>query len=659
MLRAINIHRMKNLLLVVLLGSSMCTLQAQLSAPVRRANFGIEADLRANYLNSFPDPGADDWFDNATAGSGTFIIDTTGAAFITQLYISNPATRMLPLFRGMRYPQFAIVNNNMLIDAVFIRDHHGSDSTVFASGSNKNGMSPALWTCPSVQGVPDKTDILDMFMHVRREGPNTTDSLWLFGGVSLEGTGGNRYFDFEMYQTDIYYERASLSFKGYGPDAGHTSWEFDAAGHVLKAGDIIFTAEFGNSDLSLVEARIWVNASALSITPTDFSWGGDFVGASGGATYGYANIKPKISGTFYTGTQNTTSTWAGSFGLVRVDNSLVTDYEAKQFMEFSVNLSKLGLDPLVNVGDPCKMPFRRILVKSRASTSFSAELKDFVGPFDFFRAPMAAASADIPVFCGTAGVSTVSVGNPLITSLYTWTTSDGHIVGDSIGPSITVNQPGSYIVRQELMDSCGSTYARDTVVIALDPSCILLAFHLQQFAARLAEKKVFLSWTISDQASVNYYDIERSYDNQYFSRIGRIYATDKTSTVVDYNYQDDITAVQSAIIFYRIRAVDKGGKSFIGKTAVVTVEEGKRMVLLMPNPVKNQAQLVINGPKDEPVTVTVLDISGRTMSTIKTSLPKGTTLLEIKNLDEWPRGTFFVRVAMGGHVLTRKMVLVR
>ncbi len=44
---------------------------------------------------------------------------------------------------------------------------------------------------------------------------------------------------------------------------------------------------------------------------------------------------------------------------------MVADYQDKQFMEFAVNLSKLGLDPLVNVGDPCKMPFRRILVKSR------------------------------------------------------------------------------------------------------------------------------------------------------------------------------------------------------------------------------------------------------------------------------------------------------
>jgi hypothetical protein len=466
---------MKRILSLVLLCSNVFVATAQITTPVKRANFEVDGGLRANIFNGTPNSNTDDWFGNGDPGTGTFVIDTTGAGYINQLYINTPATRMLPLFRGMRYPQFSIVNNSMLIDAVFIRDHHGDDSTAFASGSNKNGMSPASWATPVAQGVPDKNDILDMFMHVRRAGVNVTDSLWLFGGVSLEGTGGNRYFDFEMYQTDIYYERASLSFKGYGPDAGHTSWEFDAAGNVLKAGDIIFTAEYGGSGLNNLEARIWVNKNAITtVTPTAFTWGGAFDGATAGSTYGYANILPSTAGTYYTGLQCGANTWAGPFSLVRVDNSVVTNYNADQFLEFSVNLSKLGLDPLVNVGDPCGMPFRRILVKSRSSNSFSAELKDFVGPFDFFRAPMAAASADIPVFCGSVGISTISVGNPLITSLYTWSTPDGHIVGDTIGTSITIDQPGSYIVRQELMDSCGSTYARDTVTILLDASCSLL-----------------------------------------------------------------------------------------------------------------------------------------------------------------------------------------
>ncbi len=571
-----SIHLMKRLIPSVLFFCSTLALNAQITTPVTRANFEVDGGLRSNVFNGTPNSNGDDWFGKGDAGTGAFVIDTTGATYINQLYNSNPGSRMLPLFRGMRYPQFSIVNGAMLIDAVFIRDHHGDDSTAFASGSNKNGMSPASWATPIAQGVPDKNDILDMFMHVRREGVATTDALWLFGGVSLEGTSGNRYFDFEMYQTDIYYERSSLSFKGYGPDAGHTSWEFDAAGNITKAGDIIFTAEYSGSGLNNLEARIWVHKNTPTlVSPTVFSWGGNFDGATAGSTYGYANILPATAGAFYTGLQCANNTWAGPFSLVRVDNSVVANYETNQFLEFSVNLSKLGLDPLVSVGDPCTMPFRRILVKSRSSNSFSAELKDFVGPFDFFRAPMAAAAADIPVFCGSLGISTLSVGNPLITSLYTWTTTDGHIVGGNIGPVITVDQPGSYIVSQELMDSCGTTYAKDTVVVTFDVACSLL------------------------------------------------------------------------------QQKDKKGRFSISQAA------NKRAVLLLPNPVSSQVQLSIASPQQEDARVTVVDLSGRILQTMKRTINRGTSTMVIDIPGSWQPGTYFVKVVLGGEVFTEKMLLRR
>jgi hypothetical protein len=646
---------MKKAIQFVLLCCSSLWVHAQITSPVKRANFGVDADLRANFFDGFIEVGNDDWFNDGTGGSGTFVIDTTGAAKILQQYAINPSSRMIPFFRGMRYPQFTVVNNSMLIDGIFIRDHHGDDSTVFAAGSNKNGMSPASWTCPVSQGIPDKNDILDMLMHVRRAGPNITDSLWMFGGISLASTTGNRYFDFEMYQTDIYFDRSTLSFKGYGPDAGHTSWQFDAAGNVTQTGDIIFTAEYSSSSLSFVEARIWIHNSAQSITPTAFSWGGSFEGA----TYGYASIVPKVAGTFYTGLQSSNNTWAGPFNVVLQDNSIETTYSARQFMEFSVNLSKLGLDPLVNMGDPCKMPFRKILVKSRSSTSFNAELKDFVGPFDFFRAPMASASADVPIFCGMTGVSNITVNNPLLTSLYTWTTPNGSIVGDSVGPSITVNQPGTYIVSQELMDSCGSSYAKDTVLITFDASCSILSSELLNFSAKLKDKAAWLSWTINNNPSSYYFEVERSYDGRHFTVLRRIYQTDETSPRATYSYPDDIGSVNTNMIYYRLKIVDKGGRSSYSRIAPVALRDGNFVILLTPNPVRNGAQLVLTGAQHEQANIYFIDMAGRVLKTIKANLAKGTAVVDIQGLDNWKSGTYLIKVIVGNKTLVEKMILTR
>ena len=464
---------MKTILRVLFFLLCAYTVDAQITSQQLKAGFGVDGELRANFYSNIPQSGNDDWF-SMSAGSGNFVIDTTGAASIVARYAIDPAFRKLPFYRTMRVDPYTLMGSYRVIDAVFIRDYHGDDSTMFASGSNKNGMSPADWSCPVAQSIPDKNEILDMMVHVRRAGINPTDSLWMFGGISIENTVGARYFDFEMYQTDIYYDRPSRRFYGYGAEAGHTAWLFDAAGNITRPGDIIFSAEFNNNVMSSIEARIWVDQAVLSTVPISFNWNGSFDGASNGSQYGYAGITPNTSGAFYTGLTSPANTWAGPFQLVKGDNTIELTYTAWQFMEFSVNLTKLGLDPVTLLGgDDCGMPFRRVLVKSRSSTSFTSSLKDFVGPFDFFLAPRADVAADIPYYCGTMGVSQLQVTNPVSTSVYTWSTIGGNFVGSTTGSSTTVNYPGTYIVTQKLQSGC-SDYATDTVVIQFDCTCTIL-----------------------------------------------------------------------------------------------------------------------------------------------------------------------------------------
>jgi hypothetical protein len=650
-------NALRNILLLILVALSG---HAQITSPEIRAKFGVDAELRANFFNNFTTTGNDDWFAQGIVtgpGVGNFVIDTTGAPFIRKRYVLDPNFRKIPFFRGMRFPQFSIVNGVMLIDGIFIRDHHGDDSTVFATG-NKNAKNPGTWSTPIAQAIPNKDDILDIFMHVRRAGASLTDSLWMFGGVSIDGTTGNRYFDFEMYQTDIFYNRSTLGFGGYGPDAGHTTWQFDGAGNIIKAGDVIFTAEYSSSSLSMLEARIWVHKDALLTTPATFSWGGQFDGDGTGATYGYANILPKTPGDFYIGLQCANNTWAGPFGVVLSDNTVAADYRARQFMEFSVNLSKLGLDPLVNGNDPCILPFRRILIKSRASTSFNAELKDFVGPFSFFRAPMAQASADIPLYCGISGVSTITVNNPIYTSLYTWHTFDGNIVSDTVGPEITVNQAGSYIVRQELLDSCGTTYATDTVVVVLDPFCAPLKSDLVNFTCSQQGEICLLNWNTTHNGAIRYFDLERSTGNNLFEQVQRITASKEEGNSV-YQFADNISNQQTAsLLFYRIKITDNNGNIRYSKTIGVSVGNIiKPSMQLFSNPVRALPQLIVKNTKDEQGYISVVDQRGRLIKKYTASLKKGINVIGLDGIENNPTGIYIIQLGISNHVLTEKMIL--
>jgi hypothetical protein len=634
---------------------------AQITTPVIKANFGVDADLRSNFFNGALQAGNDDWFRlPGIGGTGEFVIDTTGAAALVARYAADPNSRKLPFYRTMRFNPYTVVNNRLLIDAVFTRDYHGDDSTMFASGSNKNGMSPVSWSCPVAQSVPDKNEILDMMCHVRRAGPNTTDSLWLIGGVSIENTTGNRYFDFEMYQTDIYYDRGTQRFYGYGPDAGHTSWKFDAAGNITQPGDIIFTAEYSSSSLTLVEARIWVKKTDWqTISPTGFSWSGLFDGDGSGATYGYASIMPKTAGAFYTGLQSVNNTWAGPFSLVLGDNSVATNYIARQFMEFSVNLTKLGLDPVTLLGgNACGMPFRRVLVKSRASTSFTAELKDFIGPFDFFLAPKANVTTSTPYLCDTGSVSNLYVTNPVSSSTYIWSTINGNISGSNNGTSINVTSPGTYIVTQYLQSGC-SAYATDTLQVLPFSGCVTLQNNLTDFSGSLDKSFTKLKWAVQENSYVTSFELEKSYDGIHFIKLTKIDPKSGSSRIL-YSYDDNIENVVTGNLFYRLKINEISGVQKYSKIVTIPLFNKNPLGLsVMPNPAKDFIQVSMYSTGNSTGQVLIYDPAGRISKTKKVHLQKGTNSIIIDNIDQYPPGTYLLVLNCNHESISRKFIVIK
>lgn len=639
--------------LLCLIMSTTVNLSAQITSPAVRAQFGADADTRANYFNGIDQDGPDDWF-NKTAGAGIQVIDTAGAAAMLQQYATDPSSREQSFSRLMKQPPFSIVNNCVLLDAVFHRDYHGDDSTVFASGSNKNGMNPADWTCPVSQSIPDKNEILDVFAHVRRAGPSMNDSLWMFGAISIENTTGNRYFDFELCQTEMYYDMTLRKFMNVGPDAGHTSWTFDDSGRVITAGDIIFSAEFSSAAMTGLEARIWIDRSSLLKNPVSFSWGGEFDGATNNATYGYASILPKTTGEFYTGLQSNNNTWAGPFGLIRKDNSLVTDYLPKQFMEFSVNLSKLGLDPAAYSVDICNSPFRRVLVKTRASTSFSSELKDFVAPIRMFKYAPVDAFAPIIYYCDTMPSVTVQVANPNPYSTYSWTTEDGLILGSDSGTSISIHGPGTYYVHQTFHTQCNEA-SMDSVLILYDTACSLLPLGLTAFSAAPAGNRAELNWQITGDQLVSSYVVEFSEDGRSFLTAGSV-PSRKLQSGAGYSFSHPWNR-GSGVLYYRLRINELSGHVTYSRIVAVTFIKNETGFMLYPNPSSGDVWMSATGKTKASGSIQIFDAQGRKVGSRLIMLSPGENRIKINEMQSLQKGTYFIRMKTGEEQETRSIII--
>jgi hypothetical protein len=92
---------------------------------------------------------------------------------------------------------------------------------------------------------------------------------------------------------------------------------------------------------------------------------------------------------------------------------------------------------------------------------------------------------------------------------------------------------------------------------------------LVNFTTQLANNKVCLAWNAKQETALNYYSIERSYDNKEFNQVAIFFPYEDPSTATNYSYKDPFRRTTAPVIYYRLRMVDKDGKYKLSETTMV------------------------------------------------------------------------------------------
>jgi hypothetical protein len=443
------------------------------------AGFGIDAGLYsgvAEFGAGTPGAGSNDWFQGA---SGRGVINQSNPSEIQTLLQSqfNPVYQRRTNGGLSSITDVVTVDKKyrILIDAIWARDLFGGTGGIDQSSytnASKNGEDPAIWA-PGPANVLGKNDLIDVAGHMFRDVDvdANKDDLWFVGLINRAEPGGTAYMDFEFYVADVKYNGSS--FTSGGPQLGHTAYTFDGAGNITKIGDLILNVSLTNGGATTgVETRIWVSRSDyMNVTPVTFNWGPNFDGAFNGSPYGYASIIPKQPGLIcgYVNLEGqrpaappwgTKGTKANTFGTSYIDFSVA---------EMGINLTALGLDhSSLSGADPCFFPLNTFIIKTRASDSFTAQLKDFAGPYAWGQP-----NVDILY----KGDPKLSCANPTVTldatpnradSQYQWSTVDGNILSRLDSSSIVVDRPGTYKVMLTLPTDC--PIQSDEITVVTDPT---------------------------------------------------------------------------------------------------------------------------------------------------------------------------------------------
>jgi hypothetical protein len=91
----------------------------------------------------------------------------------------------------------------------------------------------------------------------------------------------------------------------------------------------------------------------------------------------------------------------------------------------------------------------------------------------------------------------------------------------------------------------------------------------------LVNNKVQLAWNAHQEKALNYYSIERSYDNKEFNQVAIFFPEEDPSIATNYSYKDPFKSTTTPVIYYRLRMVDKDGKYKLSETTMVRTRNSK------------------------------------------------------------------------------------
>jgi hypothetical protein len=167
---------------------------------------------------------------------------------------------------------------------------------------------------------------------------------------------------------------------------------------------------------------------------------------------------------------------------------------------------------------------------------------------------------------------------------------------------------------------------------------------------------VKVSWTTTDEINADYFVVERSTDATSFAGIAQVNASETSNPVHSYNVNDQLENVNSNIVYYRLRIVDKNGKYTYSKVVPVKLDQPLNVFSIYPNPVDNYAVMNIHSEKPGTAMMRLMDNAGKPLITKTFPVNNGNNSVLIDQLGFLPRGIYIVQVMVNNNLYNQKIV---
>jgi hypothetical protein len=153
-----------------------------------------------------------------------------------------------------------------------------------------------------------------------------------------------------------------------------------------------------------------------------------------------------------------------------------------------------------------------------------------------------------------------------------------------------------------------------------------------------------LNWKTANETAFERFEVERSFNGVAFDKIGSI---GFVSSVHVYGATDNVAAVSSKHIFYRLKLIDRDGKFNYSKVVAFNINLRQNQFSVYPNPARTEIFVSITSGKNENLNLKIIDGSGRIVSEQQRTVEKGNNVFSV-NTSKLKAGNFILQIVGGG-----------
>jgi hypothetical protein len=162
-----------------------------------------------------------------------------------------------------------------------------------------------------------------------------------------------------------------------------------------------------------------------------------------------------------------------------------------------------------------------------------------------------------------------------------------------------------------------------------------------------------VEWSTSSETNSSYFEIEKSYDGNQFSKIATVKAAGNKATESTYRFVDSDNA---QVNYYRITLHHSDNTVLMSNTVVVRNDAAQQQMFVLSNPFRNDIRLRFARVPETPVSIRVVDMQGRVVRSYMAPAGSNLITVDMNAVKVMSGGVYELDVTIDGKQYRSKLV---